>query len=147
MLRSTDLWHKQCPILGCLPLKCLLQIRTARINNGSSATSRKCPTFLPLKRWSSSASGASLLLALGDASCLAPTPCRQWGHVWEGVITRENVPSHVHISPPLCFVLKLRLQKGRHICGTLYYGRIKWTVKQVIAIKSHQESQHRSANR
>ena len=74
------------------------------------ATSRKRPA--------SSASGASLCLALGPhppptmRSCFSDTGRG-------GVIAREFVASR--IQAPLRFVLRLRLQKGGRICGTLRY--------------------------
>ena len=41
--------------LGCLPLKCLPQTRTARINDGHASYFTEVPCFLTPKHWSSSA--------------------------------------------------------------------------------------------
>ena len=49
----------------------------------------------------------------------------------EGIITREIVASHIYISPPLHFVLRLRLQKVGRICGTLRYSitQYRWVLR------------------
>ena len=39
--------------LGCLPLKCLLRTRTARINNGHTSYFAEASCFLDPQRWSS----------------------------------------------------------------------------------------------
>ena len=75
------------------------------------------------------ASGASLCLAFSDASRLAstppppppPPPTNNNGVMLyrKGGCNRERNCCIPHVSLPLCFVLRLRLQKGGCICGTL----------------------------
>ena len=77
---------------GCLPLKCLLQMWTAFINVG-----------------------ASLCLAPGNASCLAPTDNEVMLYRYrKGGRNRERklVASHIYISPPPAFCIEAKVAKG-----------------------------------
>ena len=49
---------------------------------------------------------------------------RQWLHARKGERNRKRncrIPRISSPTPPLCFVLRLRMQKGGRICGTLRY--------------------------
>ena len=71
------------------------------------------------------ASGASLRLVLGDALRLALISTNNevilYRYRKEGGRNRKRNHRIPRISPPLRFVLRLRLQKGGRICGTVRY--------------------------
>ena len=108
--------------LGCSPRKCLPRTRTVGINDGHASLVLRRSALLPRP---STVKLVSLPLVSGASLRLAfsPTLHRQWGHAFfyrNGGRNRERSCRIPRISPPLRFVLRLRLRKGEGVFAGHY---------------------------
>ena len=121
--------------LGYLPLKCLPQTWTARINDRHTSYFAEAPCFLALQRWSSSAyryrrehlSASRWAPPLTDNEVMLYSI--KWH--WKGGCNHERkccIP-RIKPPPPLHFVLRLRLQKGRGVFAR-HYGKCQYRLSQ-----------------